>query len=74
VACQIGNILSFQASARRALLATNPMSCADEFRQNADECRQQAARAFNLLDKERWLKIAELWLQMAQEAEAGGRR
>jgi hypothetical protein len=60
------------------LLGTNLMSRADEFCQNADECGQQAARAFNLLDKERWLKIAELWLQMAQEAEAapdtGGRR
>jgi hypothetical protein len=48
----------------------NPMSRADEFRKNADECRQKAAKAFNPLDKERWLKIAEHWLLMAQEADA----
>ncbi len=42
----------------------------DEFRRNADECRQQAERAINPLDKERWLKIAEHWLKMAQEAES----
>jgi hypothetical protein len=29
---------------------------------------QQAEWAINPLDKERWLKIAEHWLQMAQEA------
>ena len=46
------------------------MSRADEFRKNANECRQQAAKAFNPLDKERWLKIAEHWLRMAQEADA----
>jgi hypothetical protein len=54
------------------------MSRADEFRKNADECRQQAAKAFNPLDKERWLKIAEHCLLMAQEADTaritGGRR
>ena len=46
------------------------MSRADEFRKNADECRQQAAKSFNPLDKERWLMIAEHWLRMAQEADA----
>ena len=50
-------------------MGTNPMSRADEFRKNAEECRQQAAKSFNSLDKERWLKIAEHWLQMAQEEE-----
>jgi hypothetical protein len=34
-----------------------------------DECRQQTAKAFNPLDKERWLKIAEHWLLMAQDAD-----
>jgi hypothetical protein len=42
------------------------VSRADEFRKNADE---QAERAINPLDKERWLKIAEHWLQMSQEAD-----
>jgi uncharacterized tellurite resistance protein B-like protein len=46
------------------------MSRAEEFRKNADECSQQAAKSRNHLDKERWLKIAEHWLQMAQEAGA----
>jgi hypothetical protein len=42
------------------------MSRADEFRKNADECRRQAEKSFNLLDKKRRLKIAQHWLQMAQ--------
>jgi hypothetical protein len=46
-------------SARRALLGTNPMSRADVYRKNANECRQQAERSHNFLDKERWLKIAK---------------
>ena len=54
----------------RAREGAAPMSRAEEFRKNADKCRQQAAKAINHLDKERWLKIAEHWLQMAQEAEA----
>jgi hypothetical protein len=33
------------------------------------ECRQQAERARNPLDKERWLKLAEQWLEMAQDAD-----
>jgi hypothetical protein len=37
----------------------------DEYRKNADECRQQAEGSLNALDKERWLKIAEQWLMMA---------
>jgi hypothetical protein len=45
------------------------VSRADEFRKNADECRRQAELSLNPLDKERWLKIAEHWLQMAQEAD-----
>jgi hypothetical protein len=45
------------------------ISRADEFCTNADGCREQAARAVNPLDKERWLKIAEHLLQMAQEAD-----
>ena len=39
------NFLLFLATARRTLLGANPMSRADEFRRNADECRQQAAKA-----------------------------
>jgi hypothetical protein len=62
------NFLLFQASAGKVLiLGLNTMSRADEFRKNADECRQQAAKSIGPLDKERWLKVAEQWLQMAQQ-------
>jgi hypothetical protein len=33
---------------------------------NADEARKQAERSINRLDKERWLRIAEDWLKLAQ--------
>jgi hypothetical protein len=46
------------------------MERADQFRQNVEECRLQAERAHNPIDKEAWLKIAEHWLQMAQEADS----
>lgn len=38
------------------------MTRAELFRKNADECREQAGRSRNPLDKEHWLKIAEHWL------------
>lgn len=43
------------------------MSRADEFRRNADEAAPASRESINHLDKERWLKIAEHWLQMVQE-------
>ena len=37
---------------------------------NSDgNCRQLAERSRNPLDKERWLKIAQDWMKMTQEAE-----
>jgi hypothetical protein len=42
----------------------------EEFRKNADNCRQQAERAKNSFDKEHWLEIAEHWLKMAAAEEA----
>jgi hypothetical protein len=42
---------------------------AETYRENADECRRQGERSRNIADKERRLKIAEHWLQMAQEAD-----
>lgn len=44
-------------------------SRADEFRKNADECVQQAARSKHADDKERWLRVAQHFVQMAQQAE-----
>jgi hypothetical protein len=40
------------------------------FRAQADECRQQAERAVNPLDRESWLRLAGEWTKMAQETEA----
>jgi hypothetical protein len=38
---------------------------AARFRQQANECREQAAKAVNPLDKEAWLRVAEEWLKLA---------
>ena len=45
------------------------MSPADDYRKNADECRELAAKASNPNDKAQWLKLVQEWLRMAQEAE-----
>jgi cold shock CspA family protein len=50
------------------------MSRADVYRRNADDCRQQAERCLNPLDKERWLKVAEDWMKLAQKADDGHTR
>ena len=42
---------------------------ADRFRKQADECREQAAKAFSPLDKEAWLRVAEEWIKLAQSIE-----
>jgi hypothetical protein len=42
---------------------------ADPFRRNAEECRQLAARALKAADKVFWLRLAEDWLKLAQEAD-----
>jgi hypothetical protein len=41
-------------------------------RAQADECRQQAERAINPIDKESWLRLAGEWIKLAQNA-AGDR-
>jgi hypothetical protein len=38
---------------------------ADEYRQKAEECRSQAGKASNAVDKAAWLKLAEDWLHLA---------
>ena len=42
---------------------------AARFRQQAEEAREHAGRAYSLLDKEAWLKVAEEWLKLAVSAE-----
>ncbi len=41
----------------------------NRYRQEAEECRQRAAKALSTLDKEAWLKLAEDWLKLAEMAE-----
>jgi hypothetical protein len=45
-------------------------SDADKFRKEAEECREQAAKAISELDKETWLRLAAEWIKFAQSAEA----
>jgi hypothetical protein len=42
---------------------------ANKFRKQAEECREQAAKAISPLHKEAWLRTAEEWLKLAQAAE-----
>jgi hypothetical protein len=44
-------------------------SRADDFRRNAAECHEQAARSLAPRDKQQWLKIAEHWLKLAEATE-----
>jgi hypothetical protein len=39
------------------------------FRKQAEECREQAAKAVSPLDKEAWLRLAADWIKLAQNAE-----
>jgi hypothetical protein len=45
---------------------------AARFPKQAEECREQAAKAISPLDKEAWLRVAEEWLKLAMTVE--GRR
>jgi hypothetical protein len=45
-------------------------TAADHYRNIAHECGKQAEKAASPQDKERWLKTAEKWLDLAQGAEA----
>jgi hypothetical protein len=45
------------------------MSRADEYRQNAVECHEQAAKSIAPHDKQQWLKIAEHWVKLAEATE-----
>jgi hypothetical protein len=45
---------------------------AARFRDEAQECREQAAKALSPIDKESWLQFAEEWIKLAMSAK--GRR
>jgi hypothetical protein len=40
-----------------------------KFRAKAEECRLQAEHSFTVADKETWLRMAEEWIKLAQDAE-----
>ena len=52
-----------------------PVAMSDDyaarFRKTAEECRAQAAKAVNPIDKEAWLRLAEEWLKMASSIDSG---
>jgi hypothetical protein len=50
------------------------VSTADDFRRQAEECRQMAARAISPIDKASWLRLAEDWLRLAQTADKSAAR
>ena len=50
------------------------MSDADDFRKQAVECRQLAATTTIPADKAFWLRVAEDWLKLAQEADKSLKR
>jgi hypothetical protein len=54
-----------------------PVAMSDDyaarFRKQAEECREQAAKAVNPIDKEASLRLAEEWLKMASSVDARGR-
>jgi hypothetical protein len=47
---------------------------AARFRQEAEECRQQAEKAISPLDKEAWLRTAGEWIKLAQSVEQRDRQ
>jgi hypothetical protein len=42
---------------------------ATRFRKQAEECREQAAKAISPLDKEAWLRTAGEWLKLVASAD-----
>jgi hypothetical protein len=50
------------------------VSAADDFRKQAEEARQMAARSLKQEDKAFWLRLAEDWLKLAQDADKGTKR
>ena len=49
-----------------------PRRKAEHYRQQAQECREQAARALRAEDRESWLKLAAKWQTLADGGEKQG--
>ena len=50
------------------------MTDADDFRKQAEEARQMAARSLKQEDKAFWLCLAEDWIKLAQQADENTKR
>jgi hypothetical protein len=50
------------------------VSDADQFRKEAEDARQMSARSIKHEDKAFWLRLAEDWNKLAQEADKNGSR
>jgi len=46
-----------------------PEQRAAEYRRKAQECREEAARAFHEADRKTWLRMAEEWMTLARNVE-----
>jgi len=54
---------------RRVVSVTMTEIDAERFRKEAEECRQQAEKTVDPIDKEAWLKLAADWMRLAQDAD-----
>jgi len=45
------------------------VSVADEFRKQAEEAKQMASHCYKAENEALWLRLAENWLKLAQEAD-----
>ena len=50
------------------------MTDADDFRKQAEEARQMTARSLKQEDKAFWLRQAEDWIKLAQQADENTKR
>ena len=55
-------------------VVSDEMDDAARFRQQAEDARNHATRAYSQLDKEAWLRVAEEWLKLAVSAELRDRK
>jgi hypothetical protein len=50
------------------------MTDANDFRRQAEEARQTAARSLKQEDKAFWLRLAEDWIKLSQQADENSER
>jgi hypothetical protein len=62
------------ATVGRESLTMRTAVCTLHDGKQTEEAREHAARAYSLLDKEAWLRVAEEWLKVALSAEERDRK